>query len=138
MNYKFDALEYDPYLLKYSIIYAKYIGISTVLGKCVFMKNKFKINTNVFIENNLLIQNNYKNIFNNDEYTKSSDILYQQHIKNYLPVTGINLDFEKNIFKRVYASINTSFFYTLKKISDVSIDKNKIQFLIAINLGYGF
>lgn len=136
LNYFFNSIEYDPYLLDYSIIYAKYMGLSTILGKCVMNKNAFRVNINLFFENNYLIQNSYKHVFNNKKYTTSNEILYKQEIKKYLPVIGYNVEIKQKIFKKINMSLIPAVFYSLKKISDVSIQKKNIQFSASIQLGY--
>jgi hypothetical protein len=136
LNYNFITYEYDPYLLKYSIIYSRYVGVGLIGGKNLVNKKTFKINTNIYFENNFLIQNINKHIFENNEYTYSKDILFEQKVKKYMPSIGINFEIKKKIFKNVYISVNPSVLYYFKKISDVSIEKNNIKYSLAIQLGY--
>lgn len=136
LNYKFVTFEYDPYLLKYSIIYVKYFGIGVIIGKSIINKNTIKLNSTAYIQNNYLIQNINMHVFNNKEHTKSKDILYPQQIKKYIPLIGLNLEIEKKILAHTYISVGPSIFYFLKKISDVSLEKNKINYSISIKLAY--
>lgn len=136
LNYKFVTYEYDPYLLKFSEIYAKYIGLGITTGKNIINNKAFTVNSNVYIQNNFLIQNINKHVFNNNEYTKSKDILFPQYIKKYMPSIGLNLEIEKKMFTHAYISVSPSVLYFLKKISDVSIEKNKIDYSLSIKLTY--
>jgi len=136
LNYKFNTFEYDPYLLKYSMIYARYSGISFVVGKSLIDKNTFKINSNAYMGNVFLVQDLNKHVFNNDEFTKSKDILFPQQLKKYMPSVGGNLEIEKKVFTKAYISICPSVFYFFKKISDVSIEKNRVSYSVSIKLSY--